>query len=306
MELRELNTFIHVAKLKSFSRAAEQLGYTQAAVTIQIKNLEKELDVHLFDRIGKQTTLTHQGEILYDYAITIINDVEQAAAAVSASEEPNGQLTIGTIESMCSSVFPELIRKYHEKYPKVKITILTDTPEELLAMMDKNVIDLVFFIDKPVYSPKWIKVLEEPEDVYFVASADHRLAKKKSVKLEQILMEPFISTEEDASYRLLLGEKLASIGKEIHPFLETGNTEFILDQLRHNCGISFLPDYVVRQDLEEKRLVRMQVKDLESEGHSLRVWRQIAYHKDKWVTKEMETFLDAAIEMSKEKVTVNR
>ena len=66
MEFREISTFLQVAKFKSFSRAAEQLGYTQAAVTIQIKNLENELGVHLFDRIGKQTLLTHQGRIFYN------------------------------------------------------------------------------------------------------------------------------------------------------------------------------------------------------------------------------------------------
>lgn len=62
MELREIRTFIQVAQRKSFSRAAEALGYSQAAVTIQIKQLENELGIHLFDRIGKQTILTHQGE----------------------------------------------------------------------------------------------------------------------------------------------------------------------------------------------------------------------------------------------------
>ena len=68
MEFREIVTFLQAAKLQSFSKAARQLGYSQAAVTIQIKQLEQELGVHLFDRIGKQTTLTHQGQVFYEYA----------------------------------------------------------------------------------------------------------------------------------------------------------------------------------------------------------------------------------------------
>lgn len=68
MELREIATFLQVAQLKSFSKAAKQLGYSQAAVTIQVKQLEKELNVHLFDRIGKQTTLTHQGAVFFEHA----------------------------------------------------------------------------------------------------------------------------------------------------------------------------------------------------------------------------------------------
>lgn len=68
MELREMITFLEVARQRSFSRAAKNLGYSQAAVTIQIKQLEAELGVYLFDRIGKQTTMTHQGVIFYEYA----------------------------------------------------------------------------------------------------------------------------------------------------------------------------------------------------------------------------------------------
>lgn len=290
MDLREINTFLHVAKLKSFSKAAEQMGYTQAAVTIQIKHLENELKVHLFDRIGKQTTLTHQGAIFYEYASNIMKDIAQAAEAVSGSEELNGRICIGTIESVCSSVFPELLREYHRLYPEVAISIITDSPEALLHMMDKNVIDIVYFLDRPVYSKKWIKVLEEPEDVMFVSSASNPLAMRTGLTLDEVIGHPFISTEKDASYRHLLEQYLTSVGKEIHPFLETGNTEFILDQLRHDLGVSFLPAFVVRHDIKLGRLASLDVKDFQ-----LKVWRQIVYHKDKWVTKEMDAFLKLAV-----------
>lgn len=289
MDLREINTFLHVAKLKSFSKAARQTGYTQAAVTIQIKRLENELKVHLFDRIGKQTTLTHQGAIFYEYASDIMKNLSQAVEAVSGSEELNGRICIGTIESVCSSVFPELLREYHRLYPGVAISIITDSPEALLHMMDKNVIDIVYFLDRPVYSKKWMKILEEPEDVMFVSSASNPLAMRTGLTLDEVISHPFISTEKDASYRHLLEQYLTSIGKEIHPFLETGNTEFILDQIRHDLGVSFLPAFVVRHDIKLGRLSFLDVKDFR-----LKVWRQIIYHKDKWVTKEMDAFLKLA------------
>lgn len=156
-------------------------------------------------------------------------------------------------------------------------------------MMDKNVIDIVYFLDRPVYSNKWIKVLEEPEDVMFVSSACNQLAQKTQLTLDEVISQPFISTEKDASYRYLLEQYLTSVGKEIHPFLETGNTEFILDQLRHNLGVSFLPAFIVQHDVKLGKLSLLNVKDFR-----LQVWRQIVYHKDKWVTKEMEAFLELA------------
>ena len=91
MEFREITTFLQVAQHQSFSKAARQLGYSQAAVTIQIKQLENELGVHLFDRIGKQISLTHQGQVFYQYAISIQKDLAQARQAVSDSSELNGK-----------------------------------------------------------------------------------------------------------------------------------------------------------------------------------------------------------------------
>ncbi|MCI7149540.1 LysR family transcriptional regulator [Coprococcus catus] len=289
MEFREISTFLQVAKFKSFSRAAEQLGYTQAAVTIQIKNLENELGVHLFDRIGKQTLLTHQGRIFYNYASNITREISQAKDALSNPDELTGKLCLGTIESVCASVFPVLLREYHRRYPKVNIKIVTDSPEILLHMMDKNTLDIVYFLDKPVYNTKWVKVLEKPEEVFFVSSSENPLSKRRELNLDEVICQPFISTEKDASYRLLLEESLAEKGYELHPFLETGNTEFIINQLRHNLGVSFLPGFIVKKDLDEGRLSRLDVRDFH-----LQVCRQIVYHKDKWVTREMKAFLELA------------
>ena len=143
MELREIRTFIQVAQRKSFSRAAEALGYSQAAVTIQIKQLENELGIHLFDRIGKQTILTHQGERFYRHAVSIMKEVSRAASSVAEPKELSGVLSIGTIESICASIFPDLIRQFHERWPKVKISIDLDSPDVLMDRLDKNSIDLV-------------------------------------------------------------------------------------------------------------------------------------------------------------------
>ena len=142
MEFRELSTFLQVAKLQSFSKAAKVLGYSQAAVTIQIKQLEQELGVHLFDRIGKQTSLTHQGSVFYDHAASIMRDIAQAKDAVSHPQKLNGHLCIGTIESICASLFPSLLTEYHKLHPEVNISIRTDSPDQLLEQINGNQLDL--------------------------------------------------------------------------------------------------------------------------------------------------------------------
>ena len=195
MELREIAAFIQVAQLKSFSKAAKQLGYSQAAVTIQIKQLEQELNVHLFDRIGKQTTLTHQGALFYEHAVSVMKELEHARDAVTHVSELTGSLCLGTIESICATIFPELLREYHRLYPKVNVRLITDSPETLLEMMNSNAIDIVYFLDKRMYDSKWIKVLEEPEDIVFVTASGHPFVGRDSLDLDLVIDQPFILTE---------------------------------------------------------------------------------------------------------------
>ena len=273
MEFRELSTFLQVAKLQSFSKAAKVLGYSQAAVTIQIKQLEQELGAHLFDRIGKQTTLTHQGSVFYEYAASMA----QAKDAVSHPQKLTGRLCIGTIESICASIFPNLLTEYHKRHPEVNISIRTDSPDQLLEQINSNQLDLVYFMDKRVYDVKWEKVLEEPEDIVFAATPDHPLAQRdEPLELDEILSYPFVLTEKDASYRLLLEQYLAAMGKHLDPYLEIGNTDFILQFLRQNTGVTFLPHFTVERSVKEGYLRILPVKRF-----AIRTWRQLLYHKDK-------------------------
>ena len=98
MELREINAFLQVAQFKSFSKAARHLGYSQAAITIQIKQLEQELDVHLFDRIGKQISLTRDGELFFEHANTIMQELAQARETLSRDRKLHGTLRIHRID----------------------------------------------------------------------------------------------------------------------------------------------------------------------------------------------------------------
>ena len=293
MEFRELSTFLQVAKLQSFSKAAKVLGYSQAAVTIQIKQLEQELGVHLFDRIGKQTSLTHQGSVFYDHAASIMRDIAQAKDAVSHPQKLNGHLCIGTIESICASLFPSLLTEYHKLHPEVNISIRTDSPDQLLEQINGNQLDLVYFMDKRVYDVKWEKVLEEPEEIVFAATADHPLAQRSEpLSLDDVLSYPMVVTEKNASYRLILEQYLAAMGKSLQPYLEIGNTDFILQFLKQNTGITFLPRFTVEKAVSEGYLRILSVKKF-----SIRTWRQILYHKDKWVTREMAECIRLAQEL---------
>lgn len=291
MELRQLQTFIQIAQMQSFSKTAEMLGYSQSAVTVQIRQLEAELGIRLFDRTGKKVLLTPHGKDFLEYANRILYDVHQAKASMNDSSELKNPLHIGTIESLCTVKLPKIIRRFREQYPKVSIRITVDSPEKLIQMMEHNELDLIYILDVPRWDSNWIKVMEKAEPVMFVASARHNLAEEKSLLLEDLLSESFYLTEQKANYRQALDTQLALRRKEICPMLEISDTAFIKKLLVQGSGISFLPKFAIEEDVRKGTLALLDVKDIE-----ITMYRQIFYHKNKFKTKEMEKFIEFAVE----------
>ena len=116
---------------------------------------------------------------------------------------------------------------------------------------------------------------------------------KKQILLQELICQPFILTEKEMSYRRMLSEYLASRSLEIQPVFEVGNTELICRMLEKNASaISLLPDYVTEKAVQEKRLVRLDVKDFQ-----LAIWKQLLYHRDKWISPQMQAFMNVIKEV---------
>lgn len=289
MEIRQLTTFVTAAQMSSFSKAAESLGYTQSAVTIQIKNLEEELGTKLFDRMGKQVSLTGYGKDFLTHAIKILKEVNQAKLAVKGQAELSGSITIGTNESLCFTKLPAILTYFREHHPKVNIKILFDSPDPLLEMLDHGKIDLAYFLDEPRYSNSWHKEMEEKEPIVFVCARRCRFTGQKGLKVEDFLDQPFFLTEQNANYRRALDNFLASRKISLVPFVEISDTEFILKMVELNNGMSFLPHFAVQKSVEEGRLSILDVAEPD-----ISMYRQIFYHRDKILTQEMEEFIRVA------------
>ena len=289
MEIRQLITFVKIVQMKSFSRAAADLGYSQSAVTVQIRLLEQELNIRLFDRIGKQVELTGQGKRFLGYAHNILQEVNRAKLSLTDEGELVNPLHIGTIESLCFSRLPLILRYFQEHYPGVSVRITTSSPEELIEMMEKNRLDLIYILDEPRYHNNWNKVMESREEMVFVTSPDASPASEKALCVEDLLTEPFFLAEKNANYRRSLDRFLASKNLVLTPALEISNTEFIIKMLRGGRGVSFLPYFAVRENVEKGELKLLNVTDFH-----VFMYRQIFYHKDKWKTREMEEFIRLA------------
>lgn len=287
MEIRNLATFVRIAQLHNFSKAVEQLGYSQSAVTMQIKQLEEELNVRLFERIGKHIRLTQAGDRLLPRAMEVLNAVRRAQTVSMGQGEISGPLRIGTAESLLISVLPPAIVEFSRRYPKVEVSTCTGLVEELFCMVRQNDIDLLFFLDKRIDFPEWVKVSERKEEIFFVASAASPLADRKKIPLDELVEQPFLLTEHGISYRYAFEQMVAQNGLEIHPFLETGNTDIITRMRLHNMRVSFLPGYVVQDYLRSGQLVALDVDCPEAQ-----MWTQLVYHRDKEMSSQMEHFIE--------------
>ena len=132
MENRNVATFIKVVEMNNFTRAAESLGYSQAAVTAQIKQLEHELGAPLFDRIGKRINLTRAGETFLPYAFRLLKAEDEAVASIREQEGLSGTLTIGTSSSLSIGALPHIAIDFIKEYPDVNVVIkVSDFTQDL-------------------------------------------------------------------------------------------------------------------------------------------------------------------------------
>ena len=286
MDLRSLNTFIQVAELNSFTRAGEKLGYSQPTVSLQIKQLESELGVQLFDRIGHTVSLTERGREALAYAQSICRMSQEMVQGANQQYEPNGIIRLAMADSLCTPLIVKEFAGFRELYPHVSLQVTAAGTDEMFRLLDHNEVDMVCTLDHHIYNTTYIIANEEKIGVHFVCSAENPLAGKEEVTIEELLPYPFLLTEKGMSYRRLLDENLARKAMEIQPVLEIGRADLICRLVEEDMGISFLPDYITEHAVKEGRVVRLKVQDFQVE-----LWKHLLYHRDKWMSPQLQAIM---------------
>ena len=287
MELRNLITFIHVAELGSFTRAAEQLGYSQSTISFQIKQLEDELGCLLFERINHTITLTQRGHELISYAHQVRTLTDEFKEGLNSDADCRGSVHIVTPDSVCEEMINCRYMDFHSKFPSISIKITTADTTVMFDMLDHNEADAIITLDSHSYRKDYIIAKEEPLSMHFVASSKSALAGKRNIKIKDIVNMPFILTEYGQGYRRVFDKELAKKSLEITPVLEIGRTDIITGILAKSDMISFLPDFVTKELIESKELCYLDVCDMKID-----IWKQLIYHKNKWMSKSLRAFIE--------------
>lgn len=291
MDLKNLITFIHVAELNSFTKAGEALGYSQSTVSFQIKQLEEELSSQLFERINHTVVLTKKGQEVLNYAHQVSKLTQQLKENMKEKKAVTGHVRLAMADSLCTSLLCEGFSTFREKYPNITLKVIAAGTEEMFRLLNHNEADAILTLDNHIYNTEYIIAKEEKVKVHFVAGADSPLRHKNSVHVEELIHQPFILTEKRMSYRRIMDEKLAEMSLEIQPILEIGSTDLICLLIEQNIGISLLPDYVSAKAVEEGRIFYLNVIDFEIE-----VWKQLLYHRNKWISPQIESVMQYCID----------
>lgn len=287
MDLKRLETFVLVAEQGSFTKAAEKLGYTQSAVSFQIKQLEADLNTVLFERINHAIKLTSKGKEIIKLAhkmIALSNEIEKTAGDI---DDACATIRIAMADSLSRFIFSDNFASFHRCYPKISLKVILTSTEEMFSLAGRNDVDFVFTLDKHIYDTNYVIANEYQVNTSIVASAQSSIADKNEAAVEEITAFPLILTEEGMSYRRVLDDYAARNGVQINPVFETGDTDLICRLVEQNAGVSFLPDFVT-----EKYVQKGSIKRIKLSHFSPEIWIQMLYHRNKLITPQMQYVMD--------------
>ncbi len=283
MELRNLESFVAAVEYNNFSKAAKALGYTQSTVTVHISQLEEEFDTLLFERIGKTVHLTKDGELFYSQAKKILNEVDSTRTAMSKDSEPCGTLRLGTVASLSTRRLPSDLLRLHESFPRIKVIVDSEDPAVLLRKLRRNELDILYMVSDQIEGSDLVTALERKEPLHFIVAPDHPLVRRKKVTFDDILGEEQVLTVRGM---LILRRVLGDKQDLLSPYLISGMPDIILRTVAGSRAVSLVPDYISAPAVSAGEVVRLDVDGIDEEFEM-----KVVYHKNKWVSPEMEAFI---------------
>ena len=273
----KLETFITVAELKNFTKAAQALNLTQPAVSNHINQLEKEYNTKLFMRKKKDFTLTNEGKIALTYARRLKALHDKMIQKIADEQTSSSHIKIGITHTSENNNITEVLAQYANQMHNITITIITDSINNLYDMLENYQLDIAI-VDGKKQSGKLNYLMFDTDYLVCVLSSQHPLAKNSSISLNQLKKENMILRLPSSSTRSLFEATLISINESIDSFnvlLEVDNVSTIKQLVMNNFGVSILPQSVCTKDVKKGK-----IKTLPIENLSMTRQMNIAYNKD--------------------------
>ena len=287
MDIKQLQTFLVVARLLNFRAAAEELHYSQSTVSDNIRALEQELNTKLFERLGKKVFLNEQGQKLIPFAEKMVSNAKDIYHLFDPASKVEGSLTIAAAETFCISWLPPLLKKYSTLYPNVQITLKMGNCLDFPNLLIQNKIDAAFTLHDESHLSQLSQIDLFKSPAVFVASPNHALTRLEEVSHELLSKQPFILTETKGSYSLDLKNWMESLGIPFKPIMELSSLEAIKQCVKNELGITLLPYIVVSKELQSGELAL-----LSTDSPDFFIHTHMLYHTDKWMSPPLTALKD--------------
>ena len=288
---RRLQVFHTVARLLSFTKAAESLHMTQPAVTFQVRQLEEYFNTRLFDRTHNRISLTEAGERVYGYADKIFALYAEMENSVrDLTGEVSGVLLLGASTTIAEYMLPALLGDFKAKYPEVSIRLQVANTDGIVSMVENNVIDLGV-VEAPVSNKNLVVENCRMDRMVLIVPPAHPLAKNKSVPITELLNYPYICREEGSGTREVMLEAMTIAGasaQEMNIVMELGSPEAVKGAVEAGMGVSILSRATIDKELRLGSLVAVELESPVERPFSF------VHQKQKFRLRAMEKLLDFA------------
>jgi DNA-binding transcriptional LysR family regulator len=295
MEVRQLQIFRILAEELNFTRTAERVHTVQSNVTAQIKALEEELGVPLFDRLGRRVTLTDAGHRFLPFAEQALSAMEKGQRAVTAGAEPSGPLRISAPESIVTYRLARLLRTFRRRFPHVELIFRPHLDNTLVVELETGKIDMVIEMREAISNSAFQSMPLRTERIFLLAHGSHPLCSHRIVKPADLAGQTLLLTEQGCGYRAKLDRVMAMQNIRAGHVTEFASVEAIKQCVAAGMGLALLPAIAVAREIRQH-----QFKALHWAGPSLDIPTHILWHKDKWVSPAMAAFRDLVKETVEE------
>jgi DNA-binding transcriptional LysR family regulator len=286
MNLNQLRVFHSVAKLRSFSRAADALCLTQPGISKHIKLLEAYYGVRLFDRLGKKVILTQAGEILFDKAEMMFDHLNEAKVQIDDMKSlTGGKIDIGASVTIGVYVLPNLLGNFIRRYPSIKIALDISLSQEIERKVLSNSLDLGF-VGHPVKDERLSIHRFLTDELVVIVPPEHSWAKRKTIQPHQLVDQPFLVSREGSGTRRTIEEQLRLKGIHLNRIMEFGNTECVKKAVEAGLGISIISRQVVAREVSLNLIRPIPLTGIRTKRDFY-----IIHLKDKYLNNLVQAFL---------------
>ena len=292
MDIRDLKVFLAAAKHLNYTRAGEEIHLSQPSVSVRIRQLEEELQVRLFDHIGKRVALSEAGRLLEMHArraVAVLDDARQAIEELQDLER--GSLRIGASTTPGMYLVPRIIAEFNKLHPDIAMRLSVKNTGQIEEDIINNEFDLGFvgghLIGNDIDMLPWCI-----DELVLIAPPGNPLARRKNVKLSDLAKERFICREPGSASRAVVEKYLSQLNFSFEVSVELGNPEAVKQSVMGGFGIAFLSKFALEAELKAKSLAIVNIKDLRI-NRELR----IIHRKDKHLSRAASAFIKTALKL---------